>query len=125
MSNLQAFKVGLGLKTPIALYFFFQDSLFKVFSRVEKLLLTTKLTLMYQEEVNDDQDNNDQLCQGTMDLSIEKDTSIYIPEDTTASSSEASDDQQSKGDQLRVQRTKKNEFFKSCCVGAIGPCKKR
>ena len=60
-----------------------------------------------------------------MDLSIEKDASIYIPEDTAASSSESSDDQQSKGDQLSVQRTKMNEFLKSCCVGAIGPCKKR
>lgn len=55
-----------------------------------------------------------------MDLSIEKDASIYIPEDTTASSSESSDEQQSKGDQLSVQRTKMNEFLKSCCVGAIG-----
>lgn len=60
-----------------------------------------------------------------MDLSFEKDASIYIPEDTTASSSESSDDQQSKGDQLSVQRAKMNEFLKSCCVGAIGSCKKR
>jgi len=61
-----------------------------------------------------------------MDLSIEKDAGIYIPEDTTSSSSESSDDQRSKGDQLSVQRTKMNEFLKSCCcVGAIGPCKKR
>ena len=60
-----------------------------------------------------------------MDLSIENDASIYIPEDTTPRSSESSDDQQSKGDRLSVQRAKMNEVLKSRCAGAIGPCKKR
>ena len=60
-----------------------------------------------------------------MDLSIENDASIYIPEDTTPRSSESSDDQQSKGDRLSVQRAKMNEFLKSRCAGAIGPCKKQ
>ena len=72
-------------------------------------------------------DTDEQLCQVVMDLTIEEDVSMGLPKGSSSgsSSSEISNDHQAMADKLSVQRSKMNEFLRSCNAGSVGRYKKR
>ena len=62
-----------------------------------------------------------------MDLTTEEDVSMYLPKGSSSgsSSSDISNGHKAMEDKLSVQRSKMNEFLRSCNAGSVGRYKKR
>ncbi|KAK3738101.1 hypothetical protein QZH41_013835, partial [Actinostola sp. cb2023] len=77
---------------------------------------------LFQEQPQD----VSELCQAFLNLSIEeKDSSVYIPEESNGSSTEASNGQTNPEESLTTRRQHLNRFLESCNIQPkIGPCKK-
>jgi len=77
---------------------------------------------LFQEQPQD----VSELCQEFLNLSIEeKDSSVYIPEESNGSSTESSNGQTNPEESLTTRRQHLNRFLESCNIQPkIGPCKK-
>jgi hypothetical protein len=72
----------------------------------------------FQDDISDDDELS--ITQAMMDLTMQKDVSTFVPED----SSESSNESELTPDKSNVQRMKMNAFLRSCNAGTIGPWKK-
>jgi hypothetical protein len=72
----------------------------------------------FQDDIGDDDELS--ITQAMMDLTMQKDVSTFVPED----SSESSNESELTPDKSNVQRMKMNAFLRSCNAGTIGPWKK-